>query len=221
MTSLSLFVLLVLDVATMVCSTPVDPRGELIFSHVLYRHGDRTPSGPYPTDPYNSLSDWPVNWGDLTVRGMQMHFALGKWLRQRYGSVLLSEHYTPNEIYIRSDDYDRTIKSAESNLAGLYPPQGDQIWNGDLAWQPIPVHVVQADEDWILASDVPSCPVYENATQSLDTTLEFQQLSNDTKPFLDYILQYSGYTAKNILTGLHRVASLRTNLFIQDLYNKT
>lgn len=148
-------------------------------TYVTYRHGDRTPSAPYPTDPYNSTSDWPVPWGELTVRGMQMHFALGQWLRQRYDKVLLRN--TPNEIYIRSTDYTRPIESAEANLAGLYPPKGDQIWNPKLSWQPIPVHSVPGEYDYMIGATVPSCPVYEDAMQSLDTTRKFHQLYSDTQ----------------------------------------
>ena len=37
--------------------------------------------------------------------------------------------------------------SAEALLAALYPPSGRQIWNEDIAWQPIPVHTVPKDMD--------------------------------------------------------------------------
>ncbi|KAJ8972002.1 hypothetical protein NQ314_000433 [Rhamnusium bicolor] len=33
---------------------------------VIYRHGDRTPVKPYPTDPYRNISFWPVDFGQLT-----------------------------------------------------------------------------------------------------------------------------------------------------------
>lgn len=32
--------------------------------------------------------------------------------------------------------------SAEANLAGLYPPEGLQVFNPNISWQPIPVHTV-------------------------------------------------------------------------------
>lgn len=46
------------------------------------------------------------------------------------------------QVFIRSTDFDRTLMSAEANLAGLYPPAGRQMFNPNLTWQPIPVHTV-------------------------------------------------------------------------------
>lgn len=43
-----------------------DVNGKLIFSHVIFRHGDRTPQKPYPNDPWGDLKYWPTGWGQLT-----------------------------------------------------------------------------------------------------------------------------------------------------------
>lgn len=62
---------------------------------------------------------------------------------------------SPIQISVRSTDYDRTLMSAQANLAGLYPPNGSQVFRPGLDWQPIPVHTVpQAEErvswGWVL-----------------------------------------------------------------------
>ena len=60
--------------------------------------------------------------------------------------------FSETEIYVRSTDVDRTLMSAMSNLAGLYPPSGDQIWNKDIMWQPIPVHTRPTLVNYLLNS---------------------------------------------------------------------
>ena len=123
--------------------------------HLVWRHGDRTPINPYPTDPHRNYS-WPGGLGQLTTRGMRRHLELGHWLRQRY-TGWLSPTYDRAEVVVRSTDVDRTLMSALSNLAGLFPPQGSQVWDEKLPWQPIPVHTVPQDEDYLLSSHA-HCP---------------------------------------------------------------
>lgn len=44
----------------------------LIFIYItvtysqIFRHGDRTPVEPYPTDPYRDPKFWPTGFGQLT-----------------------------------------------------------------------------------------------------------------------------------------------------------
>ena len=71
--------------------------------------------------------------------------------------VYLCLPYSEKVIYVRSTDVDRTLMSAESNLAGLYPPKGNQVWNKDIPWQPIPVHTVELEADSLLSSHS-KCP---------------------------------------------------------------
>ena len=39
--------------------------------------------------------------------------------------------------------------SAYSNLAGMFPPSISEMLNGTLPWQPISVHSVDADKDFV------------------------------------------------------------------------
>jgi len=78
----------------------LDTSLETVF--VIYRHGDRTPVSPYPTDPWKDRSNWPVGFGQLTPRGKMMQYNLGKYLRNRYGN-LLSEQYDEKAIYVSFD----------------------------------------------------------------------------------------------------------------------
>uniref|UniRef100_A0A3B4BDH9 Lysosomal acid phosphatase n=1 Tax=Periophthalmus magnuspinnatus TaxID=409849 RepID=A0A3B4BDH9_9GOBI len=111
----------------------------------LFRHGDRSPIRAYPTDPYQE-SAWPQGFGQLSQVGMKQHYNLGQFLRKRY-TGFLKESYDRQEISVRSTDFDRTLMSAEANLAGLYPPNGSQVFNPDIKWQPIPVHTVPMPEE--------------------------------------------------------------------------
>ena len=82
----------------------------------------------------------------MTQTGMRQHFEYGNFLRNRYGSFL-SKIYDRNRVSVRSTDYDRTLMSASSLLAGLFKPYEHQVWNKDIAWQPIPVHTTDANND--------------------------------------------------------------------------
>ena len=98
----------------------------------LWRHGDRSPVGTFPTDT-NQEDKWPQGWGQLSAvrvfliflfilfvinrqKGMAQHVRLGKKLRQRYIEQLgfMGEHYKNHEIYVRSTDVNRTLISAIS-----------------------------------------------------------------------------------------------------------
>lgn len=79
---------------------------------------------------------------------MQMAFTLGEVLRKRYNNFL-GEIYTPDLIYARSTDYDRTKMTAHVVLAGLFPPAKSQIWNEDIPWLPIPLAYEKEENDYV------------------------------------------------------------------------
>ncbi|KAK9302294.1 hypothetical protein QLX08_005717 [Tetragonisca angustula] len=188
--------------------------GTIVFANVLYRHGDRTPIRTYPNDPYNNESIWPVPYGQLTNIGKNQHLLLGRWIRKRY-SHLLSDLYSPYDIYIQSTDVDRTLMSAESQLAGLYPPVSKQIWS-NIKWMPIPVHTIPEDKDNILAAKK-YCPRYDYELKKVLNSPEIQKINKENERLYAYLTEKTG----NKISSLRSVEQLYDILFIENLYNKT
>lgn len=75
---------------------------------------------------------------------------------------------------MRSAQVDRCLMSAAANLAGLYPPTDEQIWNPNLPWRPIPIHSVPKSEDYIMQM-AELCPRYEELYQDVLNSVEFKE----------------------------------------------
>lgn len=187
---------------------------DLKLVHILYRHGDRTPVDPYPNDPYKRES-WNVGYGQLTSIGKRAHFKLGQWFRERYDGFL-SSNYSEEEIIVRSTDVDRTLMSAMSNLAGLYPPSGYQKWNPDLDWQPIPVHTVPLDLDNLLSSHA-DCPRFDHLQDEIMRSDWMTSIVKDNQEMFQYISQHSGFNLSDIV----HLNYVYDTLFVETVHNKT
>lgn len=131
--------------------------------------------------------------------GKNQHFELGKYFRRRYKNLLGNDEYSADNIYIQSTDVDRTLMSAESNMAGLFPPEADQIWNKNLMWQAIPIHTIPEYLDYILAAKKP-CAKYENTLKKYQESSEFKVLLDKFQPLMLYLEQNSGKYIRT-LTG--------------------
>ncbi|CAG9814827.1 unnamed protein product [Phaedon cochleariae] len=188
---------------------------ELLAVVVIYRHGDRTPVKPYPTDPYRNQSYWPVDFGQLTNLGKERQLELGQWLRKRYDGFL-SSNYSEKDIYVRSTDVDRTLMSAAANLAGLYPPVSNQVWDKNINWQPIPIHTTPEIQDALLAGKKP-CPKYEKLQKLLFRSEYFRNISHQNHDLYAYLTRYSGETISNLETTEY----LYNTLMIETIYNYT
>ncbi|XP_055019929.1 lysosomal acid phosphatase isoform X1 [Boleophthalmus pectinirostris] len=206
--------LLILLVLSCVCGTVVSER-ELVYVTVLFRHGDRSPVHSYPTDPYQE-SAWPQGFGQLSQIGMEQHYKLGQFLRHRY-TGFLKESYDRHEILVRSTDYDRTLMSAEANLAGLYPPNGSQVFNPDIKWQPVPVHTVPMSEERLLSFPLNDCPRYKLLMNETEQTEEFL---NTTALYEDVIELVRNKTLLN-KTDIESVWAVYDTLFCEAQHNMT
>lgn len=182
---------------------------------VVFRHGDRTPIRPYPNDPYSNRSYWSVDWGMLTNLGKERHYNLGKYFRNRY-STFLPDIYSEKDIYVRSTDVDRTLMSAASDLAGLYPPVGKDVWDKDLSWQPIPIHSIPEKLDAVLAAKKP-CKKHKYLLKRLFQTEYFRNISHLNHDLYAFLSRYSG----DSISSLEKISYLYNTLKIEADNNFT
>lgn len=189
--------------------------GELVFVSIIYRHGDRTPIDFFPTDPYQNASYWPASPGQLTNTGKLQHYFLGKWFKDRYNS-LVGEIYSKENVYVMSTDVDRTLMSAEANLAGFFPPKGKQVWDPAIRWQPIPVHTIPEKMDRVLTMKK-SCPMYDLEKVKYMHSEEMVQFMAKYKPLFDYVTKQSG----KLIESPSDLEFVYDTLFIEELYNLT
>ncbi|KAI6217977.1 Histidine phosphatase superfamily, clade-2-containing protein [Aphelenchoides fujianensis] len=98
--------------------------GTLEHVHVIWRHGDRTPTLVMPNDRENGEATWPEGLGELTPLGVEQQFHLGQLLRRRYDGFLPADFH-PTLLHVQSSDRNRTLMSAQANMAGLFPERTD------------------------------------------------------------------------------------------------
>lgn len=128
--------------------------------------------------------------------GKLRHYQLGKYLRKRYFKLLDDGRYSPDKVYVQSSNKDRTMLSAAANLAGLFPPEKDQIWNDEMPnWLPVPIHTLPIELDHIVAAERP-CPRYKKAFNEQLTSPEFRAIVKTTKKYFKLIEEKTGY--KNV-----------------------
>uniref|UniRef100_A0A8C8ACA5 Lysosomal acid phosphatase n=1 Tax=Otus sunia TaxID=257818 RepID=A0A8C8ACA5_9STRI len=95
-------------------------------------------------------------------------------------------------IFTRSTDCDRTLMSAEANLAGLYPPEGQEMFNPNISWQPIPVHTVPESEERLLKFPLTPCPRYEQLQNETRHSAEYINKTKENWQFLQMVANKTG-----------------------------
>lgn len=178
---------------------------ELIFVSVLHRHGDRSPIITYPNNPH-PLSTWRNGLGQLTNMGKNQTYQLGKYIRERYKDFLPSE-YHENDIQVMSSDLSRTLMSAYCVLAGLYEPQGEDIWMEPIKWQPIPVRSLPRNLDNLIYINNAYCPKFHRLLN--ENVFEAKsKIVNEYKDIVAEISTHAGLSMPNetlevLILGLH------------------
>ncbi|XP_059049195.1 lysosomal acid phosphatase-like [Achroia grisella] len=173
---------------------------------ILFRHGARTPTHTYKSDPYKNYQ-WPNGLGSLTNTGKLQLYELGKKYRNYYANFIPEEYYE-KDVYIRSSDASRCLMSAYTFLAGLYPPTEQQMWHPEMLWQPIPVHALPRNLDNIVAA-TKQCKawsaMYNEARAEIDALPKFIEL-------FDYLTKHTNQSMRSVLD----VDFLYSSLLIQQ-----
>lgn len=91
--------------------------------------------------------------------------------------------------------------SAETNLAGLYPPEKDQMWDL-LKWMPIPVHTIPRTEDHILIAGK-NCPRYNYELEKLLTSPEIERINKANAKLYAYLSENTGDDISSFKTVEH------------------
>ena len=157
------------------------------MTHIVMRHGQRTPKFVLPNDDRKSWPDH-VGPGMLTVQGAKDMIVLGHTIRMHYVDEehVVSPTYVRNEVYARSTDIDRTLQSAESFFRGFYPASRTALVP--------PVHTVPSAEEFLLRG-YDHCRKYH---QFVSETLASQKFANEFSKDLALFEKLSSFSGVRV-----------------------
>lgn len=92
----------------------------------------------------------------------------------------------------------RALMSAECAMAALFPPSGRQIWKYTIPWQPVPIHTIPLDDDYLLYQ-VTKCPRAEKLVEQYMTSYEIQYLLKAHSGLLQYLERNSKTQVRTVL----------------------
>ncbi|XP_055315614.1 lysosomal acid phosphatase [Sitodiplosis mosellana] len=184
----------------------------VIFATVVFRHGERSPTGLYPNDPHHDDFKWIGGFGALTLRGALQGFKLGEKVRKRYTHLLPSNgFYTTNEMYVSSSSTERCLMTAQSFLAALLPPPNNGQNLLPIKWQPVAINSVPRDRDKLISQKA-NCPKYDDLLAKMysDPPEELRKFLQDNTELFEYISKHTGANISNVHQGeqLYNILSI-------------
>lgn len=96
--------------------------------------------------------------------------------------------------------------SAACNLAGLYPPSGDQVWNTNISWQPIPIHTKPKYEDNRINMGE-ECPFYTKQYDEDMKSPPIAAIDKANEEFYKFLYNKTGWGPENVTT-IWKIADL-------------
>lgn len=81
--------------------------------------------------------------------------------------------------------------SALCNAAGMFSPSGDQIWKNSLDWQPVPIHTIPMDDDYLVYQSIP-CDMADKMEAELIESEAMTEFLNGYSELLDFVKENMG-----------------------------
>ena len=146
----------------------------------LVRHGDRS-----PRDVEGIVQHWPIGAGQLTQKGWEQAFQLGKQIRKHYFQETLPAAWSPQLSEHVAKGVDRAIQSAYALLQGMYS-------NPDSFVVQVPPVIAAPLVDDELFSAQRLCPGFLDRLYRLEKSDGFQQKKRQYGPRLQQWFLQSG-----------------------------
>lgn len=102
--------------------------------------------------------------------------------------------------------------SAAHNLAGMFPPSKEQVWNDSIMWQAIPIHTIPEKMDHILSMKRP-CPLYDQTYYAYQQSPEIKLILKNNQSLVDYLEMHIGQKIQEICD----VKSVYQALWVEQL----
>ncbi|XP_065166693.1 venom acid phosphatase Acph-1-like [Atheta coriaria] len=184
-------------------------KSTLKLVHVIFRHGDRTPTQNerYPTDPQLNNTYHPFGVGQLTTAGKKHSFTLGKQFRNRYDAFLGSEYYY-GLINSTATSVERTQATLQCVHAGLFPyiTENEDEDDSHVFWQPIPYEILPPRTDTLL--------LIEQAYPTMNHLPKEARVSRKTHLLYDYVSYWTGIDRKTM--GLTDVSNIYDTILVKN-----
>jgi len=191
---------------------PAPPPNNVDMVIVGVTTGNRNPNVFLQNDP--NRGQWGTEGqGMLNTIGKQEALALGRALKQRYGNVIPRQYFPTNFMSVSSTGESESM-TAQTVNAGLFPPQGEQVFDPSINWQPVPI---TTDNTVCGMPRVDQCPTMRQALGPVfnQQTPEIQGVLQREQEVVNYVVQNAG-VSENI-QDLSEVAENLRQLYIRKM----
>lgn len=101
--------------------------------------------------------------------------------------------------------------SALCNAAGMFTPSGHQIWNNTFNWQPVPIHTIPTDDDYLVFQGIP-CDIVDETVEKLKNSEAMTTYLTRYDKIVNYIEENTGIKLETNQNKINTIYSLYSSL---------